>query len=233
MNSFMSIKVVLFDLGDTLIGTSLSAFETFQKILEHEGIYVSVEKVEKAFVMAKEELGNVFEELIGKMPSPEFYHMWDSHVLKALEVEDNGDLAREINKQWMDMSGITIFPDAKPTLTVLRGKGIKTGIVSNAYEEEIQQICEMVGLDDFDIIVGSDTAQKAKPDPEIFLYALRKLGIIPEEAIYVGNDLEKDYRGAERTGMIPLLVVREDTKVSEPVKYIGGLMDLIDYVVNS
>lgn len=226
----MSIKAVFFDLGDTLIESSSSAFETFQKILKTQGVYVSVEEVENAFTAAREELGDKFEQLIGRIPSSEFYRMWDSCVLKALRITDNGDLARIIHEQWSTTIKIMMFPDVKPTLTILKGKGIKTGIISNAYEEEIREICEGVGLDElfFDIIVGSDTAQKAKPDPEIFTYALRKLKITPEEAIFVGNDLEKDYNGAKRAGMNPFLIVRGDAETPEPVTYIRSLRDLID-----
>jgi len=225
----MPIKAVLFDLGDTLIGNSLTAFETFQKILEKNSIHVTAKDVEEAFFTAKKELNPPFEQLIGKIPLSEFYQMWDSLVLKALKVKDDGNLAREINEQWFNVCGIILFPDVTPVLAMLKEKKIKTGIISNAYEEEIHHILTAVNLDDFNIIVGSDTVRNAKPHPEIFLHALKELDITPEKAVYVGNDIEKDYKGAEKAGMNPLLIMREDADVSE-VKYIKSLAELAEYV---
>lgn len=225
----MPIKAVLFDLGDTLIGNSLTAFETFQKILEKNSIRVTTRNVEEAFVTAKKELEPPFEQLIGKIPLLEFYQLWDSLVLKALKVEDDGFLAKQIYEHWFNVCGITLFPDVTPALTMLRKKKIKTGIISNAYEEEIYQILAEVDLSGFDIVVGSDTVRKAKPDPEVFLYAVKKLSIPPKEAVYVGNDIEKDYKGAEKAGMNPLLIVRENADVSD-VKYIKSLAGLAEYM---
>ena len=97
-------------------------------------------------------------------------------------------------------------------------------------EEEIKEICNDVGLTRFfDVIVGVDTVKVAKPDPHIFYYALGTLGITPGEAVYVGNDVEKDYKGSQKVGMHPLLIVRE-TKMSEPVNYLKNLMELLDFV---
>ena len=131
------------------------------------------------------------------MPLLEFYTMWNSLVLKALAVEDDGFLAKEIYERCFSFCGILLYPDVIPALTTLKKKKIKTGVISNAYEEEIHQILAEVDLSEFDIIVGSDTVKKAKPDPEVFLYAARKLNIPAEEAVFVGDDLEKDYRGAD------------------------------------
>jgi len=35
---------------------------------------------------------------------------------------------------------------------------------------------------------------KAKPDPDIFSYAISRLDVEPEEAIFVGDNVEADYR---------------------------------------
>jgi HAD superfamily hydrolase (TIGR01549 family) len=217
--STMSIKGVLFDLGDTLIEASPSVFETFQKILASEEVYVSVDQVKQAFSAAEEELGDKFMQQVGKMPITTFFGIWNFHVLKALNITDN-------------TIEIALFPDVVPILTDLKNKGIKTGIITSAYEKEIQKICEIVALDRslFDVVVGSDTIKRAKPEPDIFVYALNILGIIPEEAIYVGDNLKKDYKASENVGMNPLLIVRHDNDVPENVEYITGLTSLLDYL---
>ncbi len=230
----MSIKAALFDLDDTLIERYLKTPETLHKILNQKGIQISVEKIEKASLEVIRELEDTFEEQRGKIPQIELYRIWKFHFLKKLEIKDhNGKKPRKLNLHWIDISDTRVYPDVIFTLTTLRSIGIKVGIVSDAYEKEIHQILEIVDLDEnlFDIIVGPDSARKTKPDPGAFMYALRKIEIEPEEAIFVGDDLERDYKGAEKVGMKSFLILRsESTEIHENVRKIKSLISLIDYL---
>ncbi len=73
---------------------------------------------------------------------------------------------------------------------------------------------EKAGLEKatFDIIVGVDTAQCMKPHPNIFRYALSRLNVRPEEAIFVGDSVEADYQGAENARLHALLIDRTANK---------------------
>jgi putative hydrolase of the HAD superfamily len=228
----MSIKAVLFDLNGTLVKRSLSNSEMYQRILEQLEIHVSVKVVERAFIKVKNEIGSESEKLCGKIPISEHYNMWNSYILKNLGIEDcNGEISREVNSKWIDVSTIKVHADTKSMLVYLRYKGLKTGIVSGLHEVEIRKMLENGGLsiEFFDIIVGTDTIKKRKPDPEIFRYAIQQLGIKPQEAIYVGDDLERDYRAAERVGMVPFLLSKSE-KVPENVRNIKSLLSLLDYL---
>jgi putative hydrolase of the HAD superfamily len=52
-----------------------------------------------------------------------------------------------------------------------------------------------------DAIVDSGVVGVAKPDPEIFAYALAALGVEPENAAYVGDSCRLDLAGAEAAGI--------------------------------
>jgi len=43
----------------------------------------------------------------------------------------------------------------------------------------------------------------AKPDPEIYLRALGRLGAKPAEAVYIGDGADDELVGAERAGLRP------------------------------
>ncbi|MBU7018000.1 MAG: HAD family hydrolase [Theionarchaea archaeon] len=226
----MPIEAVLFDLGGTLIRSELTISETFQKILEWKGINVTVKDVEKALEEAHLEYRGEFEDMAGKVPFSELYGKWNAHVLDAMGVED-GNLPQEINEKWFEFCGIEIFPDVIATLDMLMSKGIKTGIISNGYEEEIHEICKMVDIKTyFDVIIGVDTIKKRKPASEIFMHALERISVKPEEAIYVGNSMEYDYYGAERVGMHSFLIMRSDTQIDEKIRYMRTLVSLNDYL---
>jgi len=228
----MSVKAVLFDLNETLVERSLNDAETFHRILDQKGIKIPLEKVEKALCKVKRELKDLSEEKCGKIPLLDFHNLWNSHILKALEIEDLNSIMKEAHSFWIDICGIRGCSDAGLVLTSLRNKGLKTGIISGTYVEEIFKILEIGGLDItfFDIIVGVDTVKKRKPDPGVFEYALRQLHIEPEEAIYVGDDVERDYRAAERVGMNPFLLVKVQDTAPEDVKKIERLIDLMYYL---
>lgn len=226
----MSVKAVLFDLDGTLTERSLKRPCDLHTILRQKGIHASVEEIEKACLKVMKKHQKTLGEQRGRLPHQELYRIWESHFLKALQIEDL-QIIKKANLHWMDVGDIKLYPDVIPTLTQLRRRGVKTGIVSDAYQKEIQQVLKMVDLDEayFDIIVGPDTAQKPKPDPEAFTYAAKKLGINPEEIIFVGNDLERDYKAAEKAGMNPFLIVRSGTEV-KGVQHIEKLLSLIDYL---
>ena len=66
----------------------------------------------------------------------------------------------------------------------------KTAILSN-HDGTLQRRLEQLGLTSvFDIVV--DTAEELwqKPDPRVYLLTLARLGLEPEEAVYIDNDPE-------------------------------------------
>jgi FMN phosphatase YigB (HAD superfamily) len=66
----------------------------------------------------------------------------------------------------------------------------------------------------FNVIVGIDDCGEAKPHKEVFLYAVRKLGLHPEEVIFVGDSIKYDYEGARKAGLHALLLNRKGEKSS-------------------
>ena len=52
----------------------------------------------------------------------------------------------------------------------------------------------------FDVIISSYNVRMKKPDPRIYQHTLEKLGIRPEEAVFI-DDLEENVKGAEVVGI--------------------------------
>jgi HAD superfamily hydrolase (TIGR01549 family) len=95
---------------------------------------------------------------------------------------------------------------------------LKTGIISDAWDDTRQAIAEYVDDGTFDVIVISAEEGVAKPDPEIFRRALSRLGVAPHEAIFV-DDRGKNVRGAQQLGMYAIKFT--DTRaVMEGVEHI-------------
>jgi putative hydrolase of the HAD superfamily len=89
-------------------------------------------------------------------------------------------------------------------LDALRGRGLRLGLVSNAFDPGwlLHRDIEELGVAErLDFAVFSSELGKRKPHPAIFERALTELGVAAEEALFVGDRLYEDIRGAGELGM--------------------------------
>jgi putative hydrolase of the HAD superfamily len=89
-------------------------------------------------------------------------------------------------------------------LDALRGRGLLTGLVSNAFDPGwlLHQDLARMGLAErLDAAVFSSEVGKRKPHPAVFEATLSKLGVEPDQALFVGDRRYEDVRGAKELGM--------------------------------
>ena len=89
-------------------------------------------------------------------------------------------------------------------LESLRSRGLRLGLVSNAFDPPwlLHRDLERSGISErVDFAVFSSEVGKRKPHPAIFERALSELSVQPDEAIFVGDRLYEDVRGAAEVGM--------------------------------
>lgn len=88
-----------------------------------------------------------------------------------------------------------------PLADQLSGSAGSIAVCSLNSEAACRVALETHGLSDaVDAVVGRDTAETYKPDPESLLAAIRALGADPERTLFVG-DGERDETTAERAGV--------------------------------
>jgi len=231
----LNIKAVLFDIGNTLI-RALKPEIAYQNIFSSLGIERSTDAIREALEVVEKELTESnYTSNYGKIPYERYWERWDASILKHLGIPQNQISAKEILAKWWNYADCEAYPDANSSLNRLKRMGVKVGLISNAYEEDIDAILDKAGLEKrlFDIIVGVNTIKKAKPQPGIFRYALGKLGVEPEETLFVGDHVDNDYRGARAVGMHALLIEREerstkDTSNLEKISSLGEIFMIIE-----
>jgi epoxide hydrolase-like predicted phosphatase len=86
---------------------------------------------------------------------------------------------------------------------------VKTGIISDAWPDARQVVRAYVNERAFDVCVFSAEEGVRKPDPEIYRRALRRLDVLPQEAVFVDDRLP-NVSGARRMGMHGILFVSSD-----------------------
>jgi putative hydrolase of the HAD superfamily len=219
------VKAVLFDLGGTLVNIDNSKDPLVMKrMLEHCGVNRSLKDVSKEWVKSWERLN--FREMAKLLD--EFWVQQNLRVLRNLRVESNAEkLARFIASHWWDYAKVSLYPDAQEMLPRLKQKGLKIGLVTNGLQSDTNQILPKVGLQGFfNVVVVADTLRKMKPDAEVFRYALEKMKATPPEAIFVGDEMETDYKGAQTCGLSAFLIDRDRKFQNKSVNRISSLKDL-------
>ena len=162
------IKAVLFDFDGTLIDTNELIFnsyrvafrEVFKREISDEEILTLYGRPLKASLM---EYGEPWERL---------YNTYREYN------ETNHDTAAKE------------FDGASQGVKMIKDMGFKVGVVTSKRLHMVQRGIKILGLEDvFDIIITPDDTKKTKPDPEPVLCGCRKLGVKPEEAVYVGDSV--------------------------------------------
>jgi putative hydrolase of the HAD superfamily len=224
----MAIKAVLFDLGGTLIKTA-DVPTIYQRILRSCQINIVPSQIKEAHDANGKEL-DVANGMI-EFGESFWSKIWNPRMLRRLGITENIDfIASKIDELWWDCSDLQFYPDVMDTIFKLRAKGIKTGIVTNALKKDYETILQMLEASSyFDVVVGIDACSRAKPDREIFMHAARQLRLKPDQVLFVGDLVEKDYEGARKAGLKALLIDRE-RKNSRNTDSIGTLTEILHHV---
>lgn len=97
-------------------------------------------------------------------------------------------------------------PATPVALERLRAAGYRLGVISNS-DGRVEEGLGAVGLvEPFELILDSAHVGVEKPDPRIFAIALERLGLAPDEALYVGDLYEVDVIGARAAGLDVILL---------------------------
>ncbi|MBQ6848927.1 MAG: riboflavin biosynthesis protein RibF [Clostridia bacterium] len=96
-------------------------------------------------------------------------------------------------------------PDVYDTLTTLRQRGYRLGVITNGTART--QACKLdySGLRPYlDLVVLAGEEGIQKPDPRVFQIAAARLGVPCACCVFVGDNPENDLMGAKNAGFIPL-----------------------------
>lgn len=80
-------------------------------------------------------------------------------------------------------------------------RGIGLAVISNGFDEDVAGWPRCSLAPSFQCAVFSCAEHVAKPDPDIYLRALHRLGATPSAAVYIGDGGDDELVGAERAGL--------------------------------
>ena len=228
----MSIKAVLFDLDGTLLPMDYDGFLKlyFGNLGKHMAVYgyepeALVKNVwagTKAMVlndgscMNETRFWDVFAEIYGV------------NVLQDKVLLD--DFYREGFVKAKDACGFT--PQAKETVELAKSLGLRTVLATNPIFPMIatRQRIAWAGLErtDFELCTTYENIGLSKPNTAYYAEIAKRLGVLPEECLMVGNDVAEDMV-AEKIGMKVFLLTdcllnKNEEEISEIPQ--GGFSEL-------
>src|ERR1051325_7742363 len=232
----MPTRAVLFDLGNTLVGYYRSG--EFRPILRrclHNvttalGVTITAAGQEELFEHALQ-LNRESEDFSVRPLAERLRLLFSAHA----EFDDSR--AHDLCRHFMD----PIFACAKPddaalsVLAALRGRGIKTAIVSNTpwgspaqlWREELARHA-LGGATDAAIFCMDVGWRKAHPAP--MRLALERLLMSYDEAIFVGADTRWYIEGAKRAGIRSVLLSRDGASCADAFAVIDRLDGILEIV---
>lgn len=195
------IKAVIFDLDDTLYdykALERAAFECVGELVR-ERLGVSEEQCEEAFMRARQ----VTKAKLGETATSHSRMLYFQKTLEYLDIRPLY-LALEMYETYWGffLDNMILYPGVRELLEALHEKYIRVGVCTDLLAHIQHRKLRRLGMmDDVDCLVTSEEAGVEKPAPGIFHLCLEKLRLPAEEVCFVGDNLERDVKGAMAAGL--------------------------------
>jgi HAD superfamily hydrolase (TIGR01509 family) len=181
----LKFQGVIFDVDGTLVDSNDAHAAAFVEAFAESGFKVAFEEVRRL-------IGEGSDKLI-----PQLIGRYDEAIAERKKAIF---MARYL-------PGVRAFPAVNLLLDKLRTLDFRLAVASSAARDELVALLEVARAKPyFAAVTDADDAERSKPDPDIVLAALRKLGLAAERCVMVG-DTPYDAAAARRAG-VPFVGVR-------------------------
>jgi len=218
------IRAVLFDVGGTLVYEP--DISEWAERARRCSLDIDPDKLSDAYV---EVLIEVDAEPRSRNPHAAMVDFWRRTLSRAAKKDVSKSTATQFVAAGKERSApVQLYSDTRPCLDQLRQDHRPLGVISNSDSEvRVRQVLNQGGiLEYFDRIVSSGTEGVEKPDPEIFLRAVQRMGVRPAEAFYVGNKALIDAKAAQSAGLYGVWLNREGTGFGGALPEIASLLEI-------
>ena len=232
------LRAVFLDIGDTIMRPNPSWEAVYQIAFREFGVEVEIGDLYAALRRAYHHGGWGLDD-VGFEPTEESSFRRtveiDAQAIAELGLPPMPEaFYRRLAELFMVTSHWHIFPDAYPTLSALRERGLTLGAVSNWVWNLPELLHALDLVRHFDFIAASSRIGFEKPHARIFEWALEQAKADPGEVIHVGDHLDADVEGARRAGMDAILIDRfnrhDPAEVPDGVPVISSLDELLPIV---
>lgn len=196
IDKFGECRAILFDYGGTLDSDGERWPDRFYALYEEAALSFPREEIKRAFYYAEDRCyadpkvtGLDLRSLMGVHVRFQFEALGLKDRRKEQELADKFCAT---SKKFI-LRAARLLKRAKPRY--------RLGIISNFYGNlaTLLEEARLLGL--LDVVVDSNRVGVQKPNPEIFRYALKQLGLSADRVIFVGDSYERDMIPSRELGM--------------------------------
>jgi putative hydrolase of the HAD superfamily len=209
------IRGIGFDLGDTLLfyrDTPLSWVSLYPEALRRVANACQATPTPEQFDAAAQVLTRYNTRVVPRTHEVTAEEIL-SGVLRSWDHDTAADLPAAIDAYFtFFQQNMCAYPETVPVLAALRQQGIPTGILTDVPygmpRAFVQRDLDGAGISGyFDALLTSVEVGVRKPETAGYLALASRLGIAPQEMLYVGNE-PKDVIGASRAGVVAVFLDR-------------------------
>ncbi|TCT44635.1 HAD family hydrolase [Martelella mediterranea] len=194
----MTIKAVIFDMDGVLIDAKDWHYDALNRALGLFGF--TIERYEHATAYDGLPTRTKLKRLSVEKKLPDYLHTFINEMKQRYTME-------------------IIYERCRPrfeheyALSRLRMEGYRLGVASNSMRDTVTLMMEKASLTAYlDFMLSNQDVKASKPDPEIYLTAIEKLGLKPTECLIV-EDNQNGIKAARAAGG-HLLVVKDVDEVT-------------------
>ena len=194
----MRYRAVIFDLFGTIVDGFAASSAGYQ------------EQFADALGVPHDELAQRWRQLTDRRTLGEFGSVEESieHVCSLIGTTVTAEQMMKAVEIRLNLTrhALTPKPDAIATFEDLKAGGFKIGLLSNCSVEIPIVWPETVFAPLFDSTIFSSCERIKKPAPQIYHLACERLGVEPEDCLYVADGENFELSAAARVGMHPVLI---------------------------
>jgi len=117
--------------------------------------------------------------------------------------------------QLLESGALPLRPGIRRFMEEASGLGLVLGVCTTSNERAARAVTgTILGSIRFDVVLAGDIVEKKKPDPEIYLLAMRRTGLAPRECIIV-EDSRIGVEAAKRAGSFVVATTNAYTEREE------------------
>lgn len=207
------IKAIIFDFDGTISNRQMNAYTIFDDYVKD--IFKDMTKMEYEAMLQDFLTDDCNGTINCKFRLAPFINKYKDYLPENFE---DDFIAFYYEYMW---KYCVLKPETRDVLTKLKGK-YKMAILSNGQSKSQHDKIDYMNINEFfdEIVVSGDIGIN-KPNKEIFEIMADRLGVKPEECMFVGDVFSSDILGAIRANMLPVWI-KVDTE--RPHKYYDGLI---------
>lgn len=196
LQDFSRCRAILFDFGGTLDSDGEHWLDRFYELYEQSGFDLPRAQIKQAFYNA-DQLCSSDPQVVpmGLRPLMRHHVRLQFAAMNLQNPAKEEEMVERFCAKTEDalQRNAGLFERLKPVY--------RLGVISNFYGN-VATLCREAGLaDSLEVILDSVAVGVSKPDPEIFRIALRKLNLVPTQAVFVGDSYERDIMPARQLGI--------------------------------